>query len=208
MDQGVSARPSARHRAGAGDSGPAGNERLTAMTGAILLAGFAVEGLTVLEIHRLLWLHFVVGLALIGPVMLKLGSTLFRFARYYAGSAPYVRRGPPAPLLRVLGPLVILSSVAVLGTGVILALAGPGSGPWLALHKLSFIGWFGVMTVHVAAYAPRLPRLLTGRAGPGGTAQAVPGGGLRWLALATAIAAGIGVAAVGMHLSASWTFRF
>jgi vacuolar iron transporter family protein len=69
-----------------------------------------------LRIGRLLTLHFFVGLLLIGPVILKVASTGYRIARYYAGSAPYVRRGPPALYLRLLGPLVIGTSVAVLGT--------------------------------------------------------------------------------------------
>jgi hypothetical protein len=38
--------------------------------------------------------------------------------RYYAGSAPYVRRGPPPMPQRVLGPLLILTSAGVLGAGV------------------------------------------------------------------------------------------
>jgi hypothetical protein len=195
----------ARHRADSGDAGAAGNEKLTAMTGAVLLLGFAIEGLTVLEINRLLWLHFVLGLLLIGPVLLKVGSTGYRFARYYTGARPYVRKGPPAPLLRVLGPLVILTSVAVLGTGVILAAAGRGSGPWLLLHKASFILWFGAMTVHVLNYAPRLPRLLAARYSPPGQAEtAVPGALARWLLLVASLAVGVAVAAVTMQLSAKW----
>ncbi len=187
-------------------SGPEGNEHLTAMTGAVLLLGFAVEGATILELHRLLWLHFALGFLLCGPVLLKIGSTLYRFARYYTGSLPYLRKGPPAPLLRVLGPLVILTSVAVLGTGVILAIVGPGSdGNWLFLHKAAFVLWFGVMTVHVVAYAPRLPRLLLGRRVGGPSPSAVSGSPARYLALAVAIAAGVLIAAVTMHLSTAWT---
>jgi hypothetical protein len=174
------------------------------MTGAVLLAGFAVEGVTILEIHRLIWLHFVVGFLLIGPVLLKICSTGYRFARYYLRSEPYRRKGAPAPLLRLLGPLVILTSVAVLGTGVMLAVVGPDSqGNWMFLHKASFVLWFGVMTIHVVAYVPRLPRLLSGgraRSGP----AAAPGGAARYLALGGALAAGILVAALTMHLSGQW----
>ena len=71
-----------QHRKPVPGAGVEGNEKLTAMTGALLLVGFAVEGFTILSIRRLLFLHFVVGLLLIGPVLLKLGSTVYRFARY------------------------------------------------------------------------------------------------------------------------------
>jgi hypothetical protein len=202
-----------------------GNEKLTAMTGALLLIGFAVEGFTILSLHQLLFLHFVVGLLLIGPVLLKIGSTGYRFVRYYSGSQPYVRKGAPSPVMRVLGPLVILTSVAVIGTGTVLALVGRNA-TWLFLHKASFVLWFGVMTVHVLNYAPRLPRMLTSRAGaePGGEAgagapfdgrrpttgysadRAVPGRGARWLLLAASLAIGVGVAAITMHISSYWGF--
>ncbi len=173
------------------------------MTGAVLLVGFAAEGATILSIRHLLALHFLLGMLLIGPVALKIGSTVYRFFRYYTGAAPYVRKGPPAPLLRLIGPLVILTSVVVLGTGVMLAVAGPGSSqPWLMLHKASFILWFGVMTVHVLAYAPRLPRLLL--QGGGRAAGAIPGGPARWLLLGAALAGGILVAVATVHLSAQW----
>ena len=109
---------------------PAGNERLTAMTGAVLLVLFVAECLTLLNIGSLLTLHVFLGMLLLGPVSLKIGSTLWRFTRYYTGSAAYVRKGPPAPLQRVTGPFVILTTVAVLGTGIMLVLEGPGNGSW------------------------------------------------------------------------------
>lgn len=176
------------------------------MTGAVLLIGFAVEGATILALRQLLVLHFVVGMLLLGPVALKISSTGYRFLRYYSGAVPYVRKGPPAPVLRVLGPLVICTSLAVLGTGIMLAVEGPHRGSWLFLHKASFVLWFGVMTVHVIAYAPRLPRLLL----PGRTrkaAAAVAGSRARWLLLGASLAAGILVAAATMHLSTQWGAR-
>jgi hypothetical protein len=50
---------------------------------------------------------------LLGPVTLKAGSVLYRFVRYYSGSEPYRRKGPPAPLPRVIGPLIMLLTACV-----------------------------------------------------------------------------------------------
>lgn len=204
-------------------AGAEGNEKLTAMTGVVLLVGFAVEGVTIVALHKLLVLHFVVGALLVGPVLLKIASTSYRFARYYTGSRPYVRKGPPAPVLRVLGPFVILTSVAVIATGLTLAVVGHNS-EWLFLHKASFVLWFGVMTVHVVWYAPQLPRILLGwrygadswlasayRTGgyrpgtdPEAAAGPVPGAWTRWLVLLLSLAVGVAVAAVTMQLSGKW----
>ena len=153
-----------RRRRGIGDAagstgGAEGNERLTAITGAVLLVLFAVEGITIASVHKLLTLHFFIGMLVAGPVLLKIGSTGYRFARYYAGAVPYVQKGPPAPLLRLLGPVVVLTSCGVIGSGIALAFAGPSDGPWLIAHKALFVLWFGAMTIHVLAYAPRLARL-------------------------------------------------
>ena len=196
----------ARHRHRRADSadGAAGNERLTAMTGAVLLVLFAAEGLTILRIHRLLTVHFFLGMLLLGPVALKVASTGYRFVRYYAGSAPYVRRGPPARPMRLLGPLMIATSLGVLGTGVILALVGPGNGQWLFLHKATFVLWFGVMTIHVLVYAPRLPRLLVGGPSAGRAVATLAGRGTRWLLLAAALAGGLVIAMATLHLAAPW----
>lgn len=193
-----------RHQRPRPDStgGVAGNERLTALTGVILLIGFAVEGVTILRIGRLLTLHFFVGLLLIGPVVLKICSTGYRIARYYTGSGPYVRRGPPALYLRLLGPLVIATSLAVLGTGVTLAFAGPDNGSWLFLHKASFILWLGVMALHVLAHIWRLPRILRN---PGGDSPVrLPGGTTRWLLVAASLAAGLVIALLAVHLAGPW----
>jgi hypothetical protein len=205
----------ARHRRPAERAdGVAGNERLTAMTGAVLLVLFAAEGVTIVSVHRLLTAHFFLGMVLVGPVALKIASTGYRFVRYYSGAGPYVRKGPPAPILRLLGPLVMATSLAVLGTGVMLALAGPGSTQWIFLHKASFVLWFGVMTIHVLVYAPRLPRLLlggraagramAGRAVAERTAAVLGARALRWALLAASLACGLVLAATTLHLTSRW----
>ena len=200
--------PHRRSSAGSGLGGPEGNERLTALTGAVLLILFAAEGVTLLELGRLLYWHYLLGFLLIGPVCLKIGSTVYRFTRYYTRDEPYARKGPPQPLLRIIGPFIVLSTIAVLGTGVLL---GVQRQPHLYLgyslvfvHKLSFVGWAALMTVHVLAYLPRLPRLLAADAVPGRTARTVGGRGLRYALLVLALGVGLILAAWGAQLSASW----
>jgi hypothetical protein len=142
-----------RPRSGTG--GAEGNERITALTGMVLLILFAVEGFTILSIHRLLTLHFFLGMLLIGPVALKACSVLYRFVRYYTGAEEYRRKGPPTPLLRVLGPIVLLSSLAVIGTGVMLAITGP-SGLVLQ-QRLVMSGAAGVVGLAGAGLAVASP---------------------------------------------------
>ena len=186
------------------------------LTGAVLLLLLAAEGFTILSIGRLLTLHFFIGMLLLGPVALKAGSVLYRFFRYYTGSAPYRRKGPPAPLLRLLGPVLMLLTAVVFGSGVMLAFVGPsGRQPWLLFHKGSFILWFGAMAIHVLAYVSRLPRLLfaetrgTATAPNGGwpatrAAQVLGGRGVRVSLLIASLAAGLVIALLTVHLAGAW----
>jgi hypothetical protein len=140
----------------------AGNERLTATTATVLLVLLAVEGFTILSVRQMLSVHIVVGLLLIPPVALKLLSTGYRFFRYYTGDQAFVAKGPPHVVMRLLAPLLVFSTLAVLGTGVALLALGPDNHRdlVLGLHKASFLVWFVVTSLHVLVYAPRLPRAL------------------------------------------------
>src|ERR1700685_2891935 len=100
--------------------GTAGNERLTAVTGAVLIVLLAVIGVTIISLSQLLWVHLFVGVLLIGPLMLKLASTGYRFVRYYTRDAAYRHVGPPALPLRLIAPIVVLSTVVVFASGVAL----------------------------------------------------------------------------------------
>ena len=123
--------PIARLTAG----GTEGNERLTAATGVVLLVLLAALGVTILRIHPLLSEHMFLGVLLIGPVALKMGSTGYRFIRYYTAEPRYRRKGPPPLLLRLLAPLVVLSTVVVFASGVALLLIGPSSRQPLLLDS-------------------------------------------------------------------------
>lgn len=182
------------HGRGKRDPGVEANARLTATTGLLLLVMLAAEGVTLLSIHGLLSWHVGIGLALIPPVLLKVGSTGWRFARYYLGDLRYRASGPPHPLLRVLGPFVILSTLAVLGTGVGLWLQGPGSafGFW---HRATFVLWLVFMTIHVVAHVWRAVRLAGTDVGTRRARRAArPGPGVRQVTVFGAMAAGVVVA--------------
>ncbi len=81
-----------------------GNEQLTATTGVLLIVLLAVLGVTIVRIGQLLWLHLFLGLLLLGPVLLKMASTGYRFLRYYLRAAIYRAKGPPMLALRAMGP--------------------------------------------------------------------------------------------------------
>jgi hypothetical protein len=143
--------------------GTDGNERLTSEVGAILFVLLAVLGVTILRIGTLLSVHLFVGLLLLGPVALKLASTGYRFTRYYTSEPRYRRKGPPAPALRLLAPLVVLGTVVVFASGVALLALGPSSrGSLLLIHKASFFVWLAATALHVIGHLPDMRHTFVG----------------------------------------------
>ena len=121
---GVDDEPSTMH-------GVVANSRLTATVGAILFVALAVEGVTIYDVQAMFVLHAFVGLFLVPVALLKLCTTGYRFVKYYGHDPAYRRKGPPHPILRILAPLVVASTVALLGTGVALLAVGPATPtPW------------------------------------------------------------------------------
>jgi hypothetical protein len=185
--------------------GVAGNARLTGGMAAALLALLAAEGATIPFIGSLLQPHILIGMLLIPPVMLKLGSTGYRFVRYYAGAPAYVHKGPPPMLLRLLAPGVVLTTVALFGTGVVLLLAGPPSNTLVLAHKVSFIAWVALMTLHVLGHLLELPRLALPdwRRASSREAQ-LAGAGTRISALGASILAGAALALLSVSAAGAW----
>src|SRR3954451_11707002 len=145
--------------------GSIGNEHLTAVVAGVLLLLLAVEGATLLRLQPLLTVHAFVGMLLIPVVALKFMSTAWRALRYYGGSDEYVSRGPPAFLLRAfVAPVLILSTIVLLGTGTALLALDQTEGTLVGLHKASFFVWFGAAALHVLAHIWKLPRVLRNRA--------------------------------------------
>lgn len=195
-----SSRLSSRLRGG----GTAGNERLTALAGAILLAPLAVIGVTLLDLRGLMSVHLFVGILLIGPVLLKIAATGYRFARYYLGDRAYRLRGAPPLAMRALGPLVLISTIVVFATGVALLAVGPGQqGTLGSLHKISFIVWAAVTGVHILVHLPAVGRAIGAELAPSVRGR-IPGRDGRTLSLLGAFAAALVVAVLLVPDFAQW----
>jgi hypothetical protein len=195
----------ARHRVSTRTGGVSGNARLTGAVAAALLVLLAAEGVTIPFIGQLLGPHIFIGLLLIPPVALKLASTGYRFARYYGHDEPYVRKGPPPTFLRFLAPGVVLTTIALFGTGVALLFAGPPSNTLIFAHKLSFFAWVAVMALHVLGHVVDLPRLASADWRRHGPREArLAGAGLRAGVLAGAIVLGVGLGFLALSVGKPW----
>jgi hypothetical protein len=183
--------------------GTAGNELLTSATAVVLTALLAVEGYTIVNMRGIVSLHMFIGLVLIPPVALKLGSTGYRAVRYYTGSRPYRAKGPPLLPLRLMAPVLVASTIAVLLTGVLLLVAGHNSDTVLLLHKASFIAFGVVFAVHFLVYVPRVVRSLRADWGAARD-EAVPGATLRSMLVAAALGGGAALALALLPTIDAW----
>ena len=139
--------------------GPRGNARLTGALGAVIFVALAAEGLTLLGVHQYISAHVFIGMFLVPVAAVKTASTMYRFARYYTGDPSYVRKGPPPTILRLLGPVVVVTTIALLATGIAAIASGPRTRWIVQAHKASFILWFGAMTIHVLGHILETPAL-------------------------------------------------
>ena len=189
--------------------GTTGNERLTAVTGA---GPDRAAGGDRRDDHlaaQLLWVHLFVGMLLIGPVALKLASTGYRFVRYYTRRPALPARGAPTDaLLRVIAPMVVLTTVVVFASGVALLFAGPQSRQTLLpIHKVSFFVWVAFTAIHVLGHLPGDPtsaaRATTGHPHRGAQGR-TPGGPGGPSALASALTAGVVLAVLVIPEFGPW----
>ncbi len=144
-----------------GTGGPAGNARITAWTGVVLLALSVGELVTLLDIEGLISWHLVLGGLLLPPSLIKTGSTGWRIARYYTGSREYRAAGPPPMPLRILGPFVVAATLGLLASGIVLVALGPDRSQsrlltvvgqrldWVTVHQGFFLVWAVLAGLHV-----------------------------------------------------------
>jgi hypothetical protein len=159
---------------------------------------------TILRIRPLLTPHVFIGMLLVPPVLLKVGSTTWRFARYYLGSPEYRRKGPPPLVLRLLGPLLVALTIVVFASGIALLLAPTA---WhdrlLLLHKASFIVWIAAMVIHVLGHILDTARLAP-RDWMHRTRRQVRGAGLRQWSIVVSLALGFVLALITVPEIGRW----
>jgi hypothetical protein len=193
--------------------GPAGNARLTAWTGAVLLVLFLAELVTLLDVHGLVDWHVALGVLLVPPALLKTATTGWRFVRYYTRGRPYVEAGPPILPLRLLGPLVVLSTLGLLGSGLVLIALGEQRSrgdvvagfSWVSIHQGFFILAGVALGLHFLARAVPAWMLVTGRRkeDPGRPGR-VPGGAGRLAVLVLTLAVAGVTTALVLPAASSW----
>jgi hypothetical protein len=205
FDSPVATLGATRHRVAPRTGGVAGNARLTGAVAAALLVLLAAEGATIPFIGQLLGPHIFIGLLLVPPVALKMASTGYRFARYYTHDEPYVRKGPPPTFLRLLAPGVVLTTLVLFGTGIALLFTGPPSQTLIFAHKLSFIAWVALMSLHVLSHLLELPRLASADwRHHGSRAARLPGASLRAGVLGGAVGLGVVLGFLALSVGSAW----
>jgi hypothetical protein len=195
-----------------GTGGPAGNAMLTAWTGLVLLVLSVGELLTLFDVRGYLSWHVAIGALLIPPALMKTATTGWRILRYYVGNAPYRVAGPPPMALRLLGPLVVLSTLGLLGSGVLLVLLGNDGGhasvisflgfgvSWITVHQGFFAVWVGATGLHLLGRIVPAVLLTFGRA----RQRRLPGGPARTAVVVVAAAVAVLLAVLLVRADDSW----
>lgn len=184
---------------------PDGNERLTAAVGMVLILLTGIELATLLfGLHQFLSLHVFVGLVLVPLVLLKLGTTGWRFTRYYTRSAAYRLKGAPQLIMRLLAPILVASTVLLFGSGVAMGfLHGNSLSVARRVHGPSSVVWMLLVGVHVLVYLRRALVSTKEDVDPASRA-AVRGARARTLLLIAAIVAGVAVGVGTLPVQHHW----
>lgn len=137
------------------------NKRITAIAGIVLFILIIAELVITANMHALRSEHIFVGVLLSGPLVVKMGSTGYRFFRYYTKSPEFVRAGPPNILLRLLAPFLVVTTILVFISGFGLAFGGHAYGRlFIKIHAVSVALWLPLLGVHIYAYIRKAKGLI------------------------------------------------
>jgi hypothetical protein len=116
-----------------------------------------------------------------------------------------VRKGPPPAALRLLAPGVVLTTLALFGTGIALLFAGPPSSTLIFAHKASFIAWIALMALHVLGHLLELPGLASADWRRHGPREArLAGAGMRAGLVSAAIGIGVALGFFALSAGSAW----
>jgi len=192
--------------------GPAGNARMTAWTGLVMLVLVLAQLVTLLDLTGLLSWHVAIGTILLVFTLVKTASTGWRFGRYYRRDPHYRNAGPPPMLLRILGPAVVVTTFGLIGSGLLLVVLGPSTShhvivsalgqrvDWVTVHQALFLLFAVVVGLHVLARViPALRLTVVPR-----VEARVAGGRHRLLVLVLAVLVAAGSAAIVVTAAHPW----
>ncbi len=175
------------------------------MTGLAVLVLLPLPYVTALSLDLLWRVHFFSSLLLVPLLLVKLGGTGWRAARYYLRDCEYRADGPPHPMARLSAPVLVASTVVLFISGVVMMLDGNRFAPWSTIHNGAAIVFTGALGLHLLAHLGDAPVEAGADVRPGLTAGAggVPGAGRRVAITVAAFVIGLALAAVAMP-SAQW----
>jgi len=208
--------------------GVAGNRRLTASTGTLLhsllwiqIASalfFAFETFNIVlpsgPWHTVIRpIHFFVGFLLAPLIVIKIGSTNYKFLLYYLRSRRYKEAGPPQLLARVLAPVLVGSVIVLFVSGwEMWSFTNAWGVVWIPVHVISAIIFTVALIAHIVLHAREAHREaakdLSGVAADDAPGSTVPADEWRRgvIARRTLLAGGVG-AGIALALStAQWPF--
>ena len=100
----------------------------------------------------------------------------------------------------------MITTVVVFVTGVMLLLEGPASrGQLLIWHKVSFIVWLVAIAPHVLGHLVELPGSVRATRRDADRLGSSPGNAGRWIAISSALVAGLVLAVVLLPDFGVWT---
>jgi hypothetical protein len=137
------------------DPGVRSNLRLTALVGLAMIVPLLVVTLSGLSFDQLWRVHYFAGFLLVPLLLLKLATTGYRMAAYYLGNRRYRRAGPPTPLLRILAPVLVVSTVVLFLSGIVMWLTDSRLQPWSTLHTDAAVVFTITASIHLLAYLRR-----------------------------------------------------
>ncbi|MEO8899289.1 MAG: hypothetical protein ABI473_11465 [Candidatus Dormibacter sp.] len=179
----------------------AGNARLVALSGAVLLVLLPLPYATALFLDVLWRVHYFSALLLIPLLVVKLASTGWRALGYYRGDPGYRADGPPHLMPRLTAPILVAATAVLFGSGIVMMFGTTRFGPWSTIHNGAALIFTGALGLHLLAHLWDTPAEVAADVAPvlfSRPPRTVPGSRRRVALTVAAFVVGLTVAAVAI----------